>query len=113
MVVALIAGLIAGALWAGIAGLLKARTGAHEVIVTIMLNHIAAYLLAWMLATQGVLQAPGSKNPKTAPMAESAIMPQLLGPQYKLHAGFLLALAAVAFTWWLLERYGDILTGML
>ncbi|MEV7633575.1 ABC transporter permease [Microbacterium sp. NPDC089318] len=104
LVVAVVAGLIAAALWAGIAGYLKARTGAHEVITTIMLNHIAFYLLAWMLATQGLLQAPGSSNPKTAPMAETAVLPQLLGPTYKLHAGFLLALIAVAFTWWLLER---------
>jgi simple sugar transport system permease protein len=104
LLVAVVAGLIAAALWAGIAGYLKARTGAHEVITTIMLNHIAFYLLAWMLATQGLLQAPGSSNPKTAPMAETAVLPQLLGPTYKLHAGFLLALIAVAFTWWLLER---------
>ncbi|WP_424935259.1 MULTISPECIES: ABC transporter permease [Bacteria] len=104
MALAIIAGIVAGALWAGIAGLLKARTGAHEVIVTIMLNHIAFYLLAWMLATQGVLQAPGSNNPKTAPMAETAVLPQILGPSYKLHAGFLIALVAVGFTWWLLER---------
>jgi simple sugar transport system permease protein len=104
MIAALIAGIVAGAIWAGIAGLLKARTGAHEVIVTIMLNHIAFYLLAWMLATQGLLQAPGSNNPKTAPMAENAIFPLILGPMYKLHLGFLLALVAVAITWWLLER---------
>jgi len=104
MLVAIIAGIVAGAIWAGIAGILKARTGAHEVIVTIMLNHIAFYLLAWMLATPGILQAPGSNNPKTAAMAESALLPGILGSQYKLHAGFILALIAVAFTWWLLER---------
>lgn len=104
MLAALAAGIVAGAIWAGIAGLLKARTGAHEVIVTIMLNHIAFYLLAWMLATQGLLQAPGSNNPKTAPMAESAVLPQILGPSYKLHLGFLFALVAVAITWWILER---------
>ena len=104
LIAALVAGIVAGAIWAGIAGLLKARTGAHEVIVTIMLNHIAFYLLAWMLATQGLLQAPGSNNPKTAPMAESAVFPLILGPMYKLHLGFLLALIAVAITWWLLER---------
>ncbi|GAB3634158.1 ABC transporter permease [Microbacterium sp. AGC85] len=104
MLVAIAAGVVAGGVWAGIAGILKARTGAHEVIVTIMLNHIAVYLLAWMLATQGILQAPGSNNPKTAAMADSAVLPGILGPQYKLHAGFILALIAVAFTWWLLER---------
>lgn len=104
MLVAIVAGIVAGGIWAGIAGILKARTGAHEVIVTIMLNHIGFYLLAWLLATPGFLQAPGSSNPKTAAMAESAILPGILGPQYKLHAGFILALLAVAFTWWLLER---------
>lgn len=104
MVTAILAGIVAGAIWAGIAGLLKARTGAHEVIVTIMLNHTAVYLLAWMLATQGVLQAPGSNNPKTAPMAESAVLPLIAGPMYKLHLGFILALVAVAITWLLLER---------
>ncbi|MGN7965518.1 ABC transporter permease [Microbacterium sp. 22179] len=104
LIAAVIAGMVAAALWAGIAGLLKARTGAHEVITTIMLNHIAFYLLAWMLATQGILQAPGSSNPKTAPMPDSAVLPSLLGDSYKLHWGFLVALAAVAFTWWLLER---------
>ncbi|MFK3836576.1 ABC transporter permease [Microbacterium sp. NPDC087868] len=104
LIAAVIAGMVAAALWAGIAGILKARTGAHEVITTIMLNHIAFYLLAWMLATQGILQAPGSSNPKTAPMPDSAVLPLLLGDTYKLHWGFLVALAAVAFTWWLLER---------
>ncbi|UNK71931.1 ABC transporter permease [Microbacterium sp. H1-D42] len=104
LIVAVVAGMAAAAVWGGIAGYLKARTGAHEVITTIMLNHIAFYLLAWMLATQGLLQAPGSSNPKTAPMPETAQLPLILGPSYKLHAGFLLALLAVAFTWWLLER---------
>lgn len=103
LIVAVMAGMVAAAIWSGIAGFLKARTGAHEVIVTIMLNHVAVYLLAWMLATQGVLQAPGSSNPKTAPMAESAILPPLIDG-YKLHWGLILALLAVAFTWWLLER---------
>lgn len=101
---AIVLGLAAGGLWAGIAGLLKAVTGAHEVITTIMLNHIAFYLLFFLLATPGLLQAPGSSNPKTPPMASTAIMPKIFGDSFPLHAGFLLALVAVAFTWWLLER---------
>lgn len=104
LIAAVVAGMLAAALWAGIAGLLKARTGAHEVITTIMLNNIAVYLLAWMLTTQGILQATGSSNPKTAPMPDSAVLPRLLGDSYKLHYGFLIALAAVAFAWWLIER---------
>lgn len=104
MLVAMAAGMAAGALWAGIAGALKAFTGAHEVIVTIMLNYVAFYLLSYLLATPGLLQAPGSANPKTPPTPESAIMPALLGSRYNLHLGFVFALLAVVFTWWLLER---------
>ncbi len=104
MLVAMIAGIAAGALWGGLAGLLKAATGAHEVIVTIMLNYIAFYLLSYLLATPGLLQAPGSANPKTPRMDDSAIMPLLLGSKYNLHLGFVFALIAVAFVWWLLNR---------
>jgi simple sugar transport system permease protein len=104
MLVALLAGLIAGALWAGIAGFLKARTGAHEVIVTIMLNYVAFYLISWMLRTPGLLQAPGSNNPKTPPMKETAIFPELLGPQYNLHFGFILVIIATIVVWWILSR---------
>ena len=104
MIVALVAGLVAGALWAGIAGALKAWTGAHEVIVTIMLNYIAFYLIAWMLRTPGLLQAPRSSNPKTPAMKETAIFPALLGPQYNLHFGFILVLIATIVVWWILSR---------
>lgn len=104
MLVALIGGLIGGALWAGIAGLLKARTGAHEVIVTIMLNYVAFYLVSWMLRTPGLLQAPGSSNPKTPAIKETAVFPALLGPQYNLHFGFLLVVAATVLVWWILSR---------
>jgi ABC-type uncharacterized transport system permease subunit len=104
MVVALLAGLTAGALWAGIAGILKARTGAHEVIVTIMLNYVAFYLVSWMLRTPGLLQAPGSSNPKTPPMKDTAIFPELFGPQYNLHFGFILVLGATVLVWWILNR---------
>lgn len=101
---ALVAAMVAGALWAGLAGLLKARTGAHEVIVTIMLNYVAFYLVFFALSKQSLLQAPGSFNPKSLPMKESATLPKLFGDQYNLHLGFVIALLAVGFAWWLLER---------
>lgn len=101
---AILAGAVAGALWAGIAGLLKARTGAHEVIVTIMLNYVGYYLVFYALSTQGWLQAPGSANPKSEAMPDSVILPDLLGDTFNLHWGFVLALVAVAFTWWLLNK---------
>lgn len=104
MVVALVAGIVAGALWAGIAGLLKARTGAHEVIVTIMLNYVGFYLVYYLLRTPGLLQAPGSSNPTTPAMKDTAVFPDLFGPAYNIHFGFILSLAAVALVWWILER---------
>jgi ABC-type uncharacterized transport system permease subunit len=94
---------LGGALWAGIAGVLKARTGAHEVIVTIMLNNIAVYLVAYLLSLDA-FQRPGSNNPVSPPIPDSAAYPLLLGQGYRLHAGFLLALLAAWFTWWLMER---------
>jgi general nucleoside transport system permease protein len=94
----------AGALWGGLVGLLKARTGAHEVIVTIMLNYVAFYLVFYALSEQNLLQAPGSANPKSLPMKDSAVLPKLFGERYNLHLGFLLALIAVAVVWWILNR---------
>ncbi|WP_420898719.1 ABC transporter permease [Cryobacterium gelidum] len=104
LIVAILAGLLGGAIWGGIVGLLKARTGAHEVIVTIMLNFVALYLIQFLLRTPGALQAPGSNNPKTPAMAATAVFPDLFGPRYNLHAGFLTVVAATIFVWWLLSR---------
>ncbi|BDI21576.1 ABC transporter permease [Herbiconiux sp. L3-i23] len=103
LIVAIGAGLLAGAIWGGLAGLLKARTGAHEVIVTIMLNYVAFYLISFLLRTPGALQAPGSNNPKTPPMKDTAIFPDLFAG-YNLHAGFIFAIAATVFVWYLLDR---------
>lgn len=104
LTLALLGAMVAGALWGGLAGLLKARTGAHEVIVTIMLNYVAFYLLFFALSQQSLLQAPNSFNPKSLPMKESGTLPKLFGDQYNLHLGFIIALVAVGFAWWLLER---------
>src|SRR6478752_1229247 len=104
LTLAIVVGMAAGALWGGIVGLLKARTGAHEVIVTIMLNYVAFYLVFFALSQQNLLQAPNSANPKSLPMRDTAIMPKLLGERYNLHLGFLLALVAVAVVWWIINR---------
>lgn len=101
---AILAGMVVGGLWGGLAGLLKARTGAHEVIVTIMLNYVGYYLLFWALTKDWLLATPGSVNPKSPPMKESAILPKVLGDRFNLHLGFVLALVAVLVVWWLLTR---------
>lgn len=103
LLLALLGGVLGGAIWGGIAGVLKARTGANEVIVTIMLNNIALYLLAWLLRQQWFVQT-GSNQPITTPVEESARLFGLLGSGFRLHAGILIAIAATVFVWWLLER---------
>ncbi|WP_368388323.1 ABC transporter permease [Schaalia turicensis] len=102
-VVALLAAVVAGALYAGIAGLLKARTGANEVIVTIMLNSIAALTLGYVLA-QKSWQVPGSNQPQTPDVADTAAFLPILPSPFKLHAGIIVAFLAVVVFWWILDR---------
>lgn len=104
LIVALLVGILFGALWGGIAGFLKARTGAHEVIVTIMLNHIGRYLLIFALGTQWLLQAVGSKQVKSGYIAETAVFPKLFGSEYRVTVALVVVIIAVFVVWWLLER---------
>lgn len=103
LIVVILAGIVGGGVWAGIAGFLKAKTGAHEVIVTIMLNYIALNLVAYFLTLPAWLR-PGSNNPISPILPESAQLPLILGPNFRLHLGFIIALLAVALCWWLLNR---------
>ncbi len=103
LLVAMVAALLFGAAWGGIVGLLKARTGAHEVIVTIMLNYVARFLLAYLLTT-AAFQRPGRNDPISPIVDETAQYPLLLGDWSRLHFGFVIALLAAAFVWWLLNR---------
>lgn len=103
MIVAVLGGMLAGAAWAGIAGWLKAKTGANEVIVTIMLNNIAVFLIAYLLK-QSWFTTMDSTLPRSAVVEESARLPQLLPDPFRLHFGFILALLAAWGVWWLLER---------
>jgi len=103
VLLALLGGILGGAIWAGIAGVLKARTGAHEVIVTIMLNYVALYLLAYLLTTDKFTRA-GSNQPTSPGVKETAQLPLLLGDWSRLHAGFIVAILASIFVWWLMTR---------
>lgn len=98
---ALLAAGVMGGLWAGIAGFLKARTGANEVITTIMLNWIALWGVRYLLDTS--IFSRGS-NPISPPVGPNAALPLLAGSGFRLHLGFILALVAVVFVWWLMER---------
>lgn len=103
VLLALAGGVLGGAIWGGIAGVLKARTGANEVIVTIMLNNIALYLLAWLLRQRWFTHTESSQ-PQSAPVEETAQLFGLLGGSFRIHAGFLVAILATIFVWWLMER---------
>jgi general nucleoside transport system permease protein len=102
LVLACLAAIAVGGLWAGIAGFLKARTGANEVIVTIMLNSISFYLVSYLLTTS--LLAQGGTRPISPPVRSTATFPLLLGPSFRLHWGFIAALLAALAVWWLMER---------
>ncbi|OKL50392.1 ABC transporter permease [Boudabousia marimammalium] len=102
IIVTMLAAVIGGALWGAIPGLLKARAGANEVIVTIMLNTIALYLVGWLLQ-QPILIGDGLPS-KSLNTQANAWYPMLMGSQFRLHFGFVIALLAAVFVWWLLER---------
>ena len=103
---ALLAGIAAGAIWAAIAGWLKASTGAHEVITTIMLNFIALRLTDYLLRNPPV-QKPGRSDPISQSVLASAELPRLLtwiDPGLRVHAGIILVVVAVVVVYWLLFR---------
>ncbi|SDQ11909.1 ABC transporter permease [Quadrisphaera sp. DSM 44207] len=103
LLLAVVAGVVGGALWGGVVGVLKATTGAHEVIVAIMLNYVARFLVAYLLTTSA-FRREGRNDPISPPILETAVLPRLFGDAHRLHAGILLSLAAAVFVWWLLTR---------
>jgi ABC-type uncharacterized transport system permease subunit len=104
VIVCVVGAMAGGAVMGWIVGELKARTGAHEVIVTIMLNYIMANLLLYLLSYHGLLQAPGQPNQIASSIASNAVLPHVGGPPPQAEVGFLLAIAAAAGVAWLLSR---------
>ncbi|CAB4707671.1 MAG: ABC transporter permease [Actinobacteria bacterium] len=100
---AALAGAFFAAIWGGIVGLLKARTGAHEVILTIMMNYIASYFILWILKTQSFLR-PGRIDPIAPEVNQNSRLPLLAGSNFRLNFGIFIALAAAVFVWWLLTK---------
>lgn len=108
----LLAGILAGAVWAGIAGVLKAYTGAHEVVTTIMLNYVAIYFLQY-LVTGGPLQLPGQTQ-VSPPIGAGANLPKIFpaaaqvfglpGSVYRVHTGIFIALICAGIFYFLLMR---------
>ncbi len=108
LLLAILGGAIGGAVWGAIPGALKARFGANEVIVTIMLNYVAVFTISYTLK-QPVFN-PGRSGQRSPAVAENAtyplLIPDWLVPDnaFRLHWGFIVALIATAVVWWLLER---------
>jgi simple sugar transport system permease protein len=105
---AILAGVLGGAAYGAIPGVLKARTGAHEVITTIMLNYIAGFMVIWFLNT-GLFQRPERTDPISKFVSSASRLPRIFGfmdgrNDLTAHSGILLALMVVVLFWWLLER---------
>jgi simple sugar transport system permease protein len=102
VIVCVIGGFAGGAVIGWVVGELKARTGAHEVITTIMLNYVMAFLLSYLLGN--VMQRPGRSDLISPFIAADAHLWRLFGSTLRINAGFLLALACAFGLWWLLYR---------
>lgn len=98
----ILAGFAGGALWGFIPGYLKARTGAHEVINTIMLNYIAFRLSDWLLT--GPMKRPDSFNPVSPFIQDTAKLPRFFDSPIRFHAGFFLALIVAYLVYWFLFK---------
>jgi len=107
ILLAAIAGALCGALWAGIAGFLKATVGAHEVISTIMLNWIAIWVGVFLFGLGGPLQNDTQEFiPISNDIVEGAKLPVFWGDPVLqgLHVGFFVAIGALVVYWLILSR---------
>jgi ABC-type uncharacterized transport system permease subunit len=99
---AFLVGALGGALWGFIPGLLKAKTGGHEVINTIMMNYIAFRLTDWLLREP--MKREGSTNPLSPIIEESAMLPRFFEDPIRFHLGFFIAIALAALVSWFLFK---------
>lgn len=100
---AIIAGILLGWLWGYLVGVLKAKTGAHEVIVTIMLNYIAFLFLAWYILQKGI-KNPDRPDAISKALEPSSLLPKIIDPSLRVSLGIVLAILVAAGMAWLLRR---------
>ena len=104
-VVAILAAIVGSALVGAFVGFLKARTGANEVITTIMLNYVIVSFFNHLLLDNNLLQgATAGGHTKSDPAFETARLPNLFGENFALNLGSILSIVAVIIYWWLMER---------
>jgi simple sugar transport system permease protein len=99
----ILVGMAGGAFWAAIVGFLKAYTGGHEVINTIMMNYIALNTISFLLNGPMKDRDPNNVIARTPLIAESARMPAIF-EGFRIHWGFILALVVAFIVWWLLNK---------
>jgi general nucleoside transport system permease protein len=99
---AAVAGILAGGLYGWVPGILKARTGAHEVISTIMLNNIARLVSAWLIST-ALFRRPDRADPISRTVEDSAQFPRFV-PELRVTTSLLMAIGLAVFIFWLVER---------
>ena len=99
----ILVGVAGGAFWAAIVGFLKAYTGGHEVINTIMMNYIALHTISYLLNGPMKDRDPNNVIARTPLIAESARMPEIF-EGLRVHWGFVLALLTAFVIWWLLNK---------
>lgn len=100
VIVAIFAAIAGAAIWAAIVGWLKAQTGAHEVILTIMLNWIAFFGITFLLKQPLFNNDRASGNPKSKAILETAVLPNIGG----VTLGFFLVILAAVVFWWIFDR---------
>ena len=106
LIVAVLAGMLGGLLFGALVGWLKAKRGAHEVIVTIMLNYVAGFFLSWVLYTS-VFHDPSPRENGvqiSKPAGRDTVLPHLFGPSLNTDVGLLLAIAATVVMAWFFQR---------
>lgn len=101
LILLLVAGALGGALWGAIAGVLKARFGANEIIATIMLNYIAVQVISWLV--RGPLQEPMGIFPRSDKLDNALRLPVLFDGT-RISAGLLIAILACVVVWFIMSR---------
>jgi simple sugar transport system permease protein len=99
---AFLAGALGGGLWGFIPGWLKAKTGGHEVINTMMMNYIAFRLSDWLLS--GPMKRPGTPNPISPTIQDSAKLYKFFDDPIRFHLGFIIALVVAWLVYWFLFK---------
>jgi len=99
---AMLVGALAGGLWGFIPGWLKAKTGAHEVITTIMMNYVGYYLVYYLISAP--LRDPNEVVPKTPLILPSAHLYRLFPDPIRFHIGFFIAIGVAFLIWFILFK---------